>query len=174
MSWQIPSIEQFEPRLLMSGSSDLEALLASAAMPEVGSGSTVTAAGDALSAHDAWVYRLTAGAGGQGGSVGSFDLSLASNPVDDYGNGLAGAQALAVRADGVTAIRGTINYATDADYLRFTAPMSGRVTVQMAPYGYNALVPSVSVMGAQGQALADQQLQAGQTASVQFTAVRGR
>jgi len=96
-------------------------------------------------------------ASGSSGTTGTFNLSITSDPRDDYGNQADQAHGLAIRANGSAAIGGVVNYTGDNDYLSFVATKTGLATVVIAAAGRGGtLVPDLTVRDAEDQPVSTQ------------------
>ena len=76
-------------------------------------------------------YLLMLDVGGMGGG---YNLSLDISP-DEYGNTLADATVVDLSAEGTTVVAGGIDYSYDYDYVKFVAPVSGGLRVDMQADG---------------------------------------
>lgn len=84
----------------------------------------------------------------QGDYVLSFDLD-----ADEQGNNPAGAQAVALDANGNATVAGAIEYAYDVDYFVFSADQTTSMSVRMRNVD-PSILPSLSIYNSQGQRLA--------------------
>ena len=71
---------------------------------------------------------------GVGATEGDYDLSFSLSP-DDYGSTLSEADSVDLSAEGTTVIAGGIDYYYDYDYVKFVAPVSGGLRVDMQADG---------------------------------------
>ncbi|MBI4307635.1 MAG: PPC domain-containing protein [Chloroflexi bacterium] len=100
----------------------------------------------------------------QGGTTGSYTLSLSEAEPDDHGNAIS--TATAVQAPSSTA--GSIDYAGDLDYFSFQAKAGTTYLIELSP---GTLSYSVFYLySASGQQLANGQAYQGQKASITYTA----
>jgi hypothetical protein len=67
-------------------------------------------------------------------SFGAYTLSFQTS-IDEQGNTFADAQEVAIIAGQTTTITSSINYANDRDYVKFVAPVSGGLSVEMIGAG---------------------------------------
>ena len=73
------------------------------------------------------------------GTEGSYDLTITSDPKDDYGNTDQDARLLRLGRRGARA-NGRINYNSDVDYFSFLATQTGQVSVTMDGIGRSGVV----------------------------------
>ena len=93
-------------------------------------------------------------AGSNAGTNGSYDLTLTSDPTDEYGNTLEAAKGLRVRR-GRARARGRVNYQGDADVFSLVAHTSAPVHVYLSAIGRrNNLDPQLTIYDSQGNQIA--------------------
>ena len=106
-------------------------------------------------------YYVKVGAG-DSTSTGGYTLTLATQP-DDFGNSFSDAQPLALSATGPTAQAGRIDYPGDVDMFRFTAPITGEMTIGHQADGDPGFAGVVTVFDAGEKAIASDDPQNGDT-----------
>ena len=98
------------------------------------------------------VYYAKAAA--YGSSRGAYQLTLATEPIrDDHGNSFDRATNLSLSSSGSGSARGIIEQAGDVDMFRFTAAVSGTMTLRQSKAG-SALDSYLYVYDSQGRELA--------------------
>lgn len=93
---------------------------------------------------------------------------------DDYGNTFADAYTLTLSSSGSTQISGMINTSTDLDYFKFTATVTGKITVKMTPpSGRKAVNPDLTVYRYDQVQLGHAAASSAKSVSVSFDAQAG-
>jgi VCBS repeat-containing protein len=134
-----PVFEVIEPRLLLCNGPVLDAGITASILTAISD-----AGGMVRTPAGLWTTRRP------------FDIRHAvSDMFRDYGNTVAGANAVRLKASGQVTVNGTIGYTGDVDVFALAAPKAGSVKLTLEANGWgNRLLGSVSVYDADGDMLA--------------------
>ena len=107
-----------------------------------------------LSVRASQTYYVVASAAG--GTSGTYNLTLRSVPIDDYGNTLAAAKAMRLNRAGRARAKGRIQYGSDVDVLALVAAKTGTIQADMNALGRrNNLSSELFAYDAAGNLLTD-------------------
>jgi len=115
-------------------------------------------------------------ASGVGDTVGRFELTLTSDPIDDFANTADGARPVALDLPtGGAAAHAMIDYAGDLDVIAFVAPETGTMTVEQRVWDPSSAVSAdLWVHDADGNLIGHDADAGDRAASLAFGVVGGR
>lgn len=119
----------------------------------------------------AWIDSIVGSSGGGGGGTGGGGGGTTG---DDYGNTTSAAKAITLNATGTTTINGNIETSGDVDYLKFTATVSGQMTITQNAATSSKVDPILTVYNSQGSQLATNDDYSGLNSRVQFNVTAGQ
>ena len=154
-----PVFEVIEPRLLLCSGPVVDAGIAASILTAIGD-----AGGMVRTPAGLWATREP------------FDIRHAVSDVfRDYGNTVASANAVRLKASGQVTVNGTIGYTGDVDVFALAAPKTGSVKLTLEANGWgNRLLGGVSVYDADGDMLASgAQAKKGGTVALSFKVTAG-
>lgn len=118
----------------------------------------------------AWIDSIVGSSGGGGGGGGG----TTPPPGDDYGNSTSAAKAITLNGTGTTTVNGTIETSGDVDYLKFTATVSGQMTITQNAATSSKVDPILTVYNSSGSQLATNDDYSGLNSRVQFNVTAGQ